>query len=58
MPKHYDAVVIGTGQAGPALTGRLNEAGMNTAVIERQLVGGTCVNVGRIPTRPSWAAPG
>lgn len=51
MPKHYDAVVIGTGQAGPALAGRLNEAGMSTAVIERQLVGGTCVNVGCIPTK-------
>lgn len=51
MPKHYDALIIGTGQAGPALVGRLNEAGMKTAVIERQLVGGTCVNVGCIPTK-------
>lgn len=51
MPKHYDAVVIGTGQAGPALAGRLNDAGMKTAVIERHQVGGTCVNVGCIPTK-------
>jgi len=51
MPKHYDALIIGTGQAGPALAGRLNDAGMKTAVIERRLVGGTCVNVGCVPTK-------
>jgi pyruvate/2-oxoglutarate dehydrogenase complex dihydrolipoamide dehydrogenase (E3) component len=47
----YDAIIIGTGQAGPALAGRLNEEGLKTAIIERRLVGGTCVNVGCTPTK-------
>jgi pyruvate/2-oxoglutarate dehydrogenase complex dihydrolipoamide dehydrogenase (E3) component len=47
----YDAIVIGTGQAGPPLAGRLTGAGMTVAVIERQLVGGTCVNTGCTPTK-------
>lgn len=47
----FDAIVIGTGQAGPSLTNRLAEAGMKTAVIERKLFGGTCVNTGCIPTK-------
>ena len=51
MGKQYDAIVIGTGQAGPALTGRLTTAGMKVAVIERKRVGGTCVNNGCIPTK-------
>ncbi len=51
MEKHYDAIVIGTGQAGPALAGRMNQEGMKVAIIERKLVGGTCVNVGCIPTK-------
>ena len=51
MQNHYDAIVIGTGQAGPALAGRMNQEGMKVAVIERHLVGGTCVNVGCIPTK-------
>ena len=51
MAKRYDAIVIGTGQAGPALTGRLTQAGMKVAVIERKRVGGTCVNNGCIPTK-------
>jgi pyruvate/2-oxoglutarate dehydrogenase complex dihydrolipoamide dehydrogenase (E3) component len=51
MSKKYDAIVIGTGQSGPALAGRLNEEGLNTAVIERKLIGGTCVNVGCTPTK-------
>ncbi|GJM27029.1 MAG: mercuric reductase [Phycisphaerae bacterium] len=51
MPATYDAIVIGTGQAGPALAARLNDEGLKTAIIERKLVGGTCVNVGCIPTK-------
>ena len=51
MAKQYDAIVIGTGQAGPALTGRLTAAGMKVAVIERKRVGGTCVNNGCVPTK-------
>ena len=51
MPSRYDAIIIGTGQSGPALAGRLNKEGLKTAIIERKLVGGTCVNVGCIPTK-------
>lgn len=51
MSKHYDAIIIGTGQAGPALAEKLNGANMRVAIIERGLVGGTCVNVGCIPTK-------
>src|ERR1700756_2528468 len=47
----YDAIIIGTGQAGPPLARRLAAAGMNVAVIERKLFGGTCVNTGCIPTK-------
>ncbi|MGA2551510.1 MAG: FAD-containing oxidoreductase [Burkholderiaceae bacterium] len=50
MP-HFDAVVVGTGQAGPSLAVRLAQAGRRTAIIERKQVGGTCVNVGCIPTK-------
>ena len=48
---HYDAIVIGTGQAGPSLAARLAGAGMKVAIIERGKVGGTCVNTGCIPTK-------
>jgi pyruvate/2-oxoglutarate dehydrogenase complex dihydrolipoamide dehydrogenase (E3) component len=51
MPDSYDAIVIGTGQAGPPLAVRLGNAGRRTAIIERKLIGGTCVNVGCIPTK-------
>ncbi|MEO8680603.1 MAG: FAD-containing oxidoreductase [Vicinamibacterales bacterium] len=51
MSTHYDAIVIGTGQAGPSLAARLAKAGRKTAVIERGRFGGTCVNVGCIPTK-------
>lgn len=47
----YDAIVIGTGQAGPFLARRLAGGGMSVAVVERGLVGGTCVNVGCTPTK-------
>ena len=51
MPNNYDAIVIGTGQAGPSLAARLAKAGMRVAIIERKLFGGTCVNTGCIPTK-------
>lgn len=47
----FDAIIIGAGQAGPALAGRLSDAGMSVAIIERHLVGGTCVNTGCKPTK-------
>ena len=47
----YDAIVIGTGQAGPFLARRLAAAGMSVAVIERGLIGGTCGNTGCTPTK-------
>jgi len=47
----FDAIIVGAGQAGPPLAGRLTEAGHTVAVIERKLVGGTCVNYGCIPTK-------
>lgn len=51
MAQGFDAIIIGTGQAGPALAARLAGAGMKTAVIERARFGGTCVNTGCIPTK-------
>jgi pyruvate/2-oxoglutarate dehydrogenase complex dihydrolipoamide dehydrogenase (E3) component len=51
MSQHFDAIIIGTGQAGPALAVRLVQAGMTVAVIERDKFGGTCVNTGCIPTK-------
>ncbi len=47
----FDAIVIGAGQAGPALAGRLSAAGQSVAVIERKHLGGTCVNTGCMPTK-------
>src|SRR5438876_10234440 len=51
MNEHYDAAVVGTGQAGPALANRLSQAGWKIAVIERGRFGGTCVNTGCMPTK-------
>src|SRR5499425_752145 len=51
MSQTHDAIVIGTGQAGPSLAVRLAAAGRKTAIIERKRVGGTCVNNGCIPTK-------
>jgi pyruvate/2-oxoglutarate dehydrogenase complex dihydrolipoamide dehydrogenase (E3) component len=51
MSTAYDAIIIGTGQAGPPLAGRLAAAGMKVAIAERKLFGGTCVNTGCIPTK-------
>ena len=47
----YDAIIIGTGHSGPSLAGRLAGAGLQVAVVERNLFGGTCVNTGCIPTK-------
>src|SRR6516162_11459162 len=49
--QHYDAIIIGTGQAGPALAQRLVDTGRTVAVIERKFFGGTCVNTGCTPTK-------
>jgi pyruvate/2-oxoglutarate dehydrogenase complex dihydrolipoamide dehydrogenase (E3) component len=51
MSRHFDAIVIGAGQAGPSLAGRLTGAGMTVALVERKLFGGTCVNTGCMPTK-------
>ena len=51
MATKYDAIVIGTGQAGPSLAVRLADAGMKVAIMERKRFGGTCVNNGCIPTK-------
>ena len=48
---NYDAIIIGTGQAGPALARRLVAAGWKVAIVERKLFGGTCVNTGCTPTK-------
>ena len=47
----FDALIIGTGQAGPPLAFRLASTGMTVAIVERNLVGGTCVNAGCTPTK-------
>ena len=56
MPTHFDAIVIGAGQAGPSLAGRLTQAGRKVAFIERKLFGGTCVNTGCTPTKAMVAS--
>jgi pyruvate/2-oxoglutarate dehydrogenase complex dihydrolipoamide dehydrogenase (E3) component len=56
MSRHFDAIVIGAGQAGPSLAESLAGAGKRVAVIERKLVGGTCVNTGCIPTKTMVAS--
>ncbi len=56
MATAYDAIIIGTGQAGPSLAARLAGAGMRVAVVERKLFGGTCVNTGCIPTKTMVAS--
>ena len=47
----FDAIIIGGGQAGPSLADRLSRAGMKVALVERHLLGGTCVNTGCMPTK-------
>ena len=56
MPASFDALVIGTGQAGPALAARLAGAGLSVAVVERGKFGGTCVNDGCTPTKAMVAS--
>jgi pyruvate/2-oxoglutarate dehydrogenase complex dihydrolipoamide dehydrogenase (E3) component len=51
MTHSFDAIIIGAGQAGPGLAGRLSDAGMTVALVERKLFGGTCVNTGCTPTK-------
>ncbi|MEO6804811.1 MAG: FAD-containing oxidoreductase [Edaphobacter sp.] len=51
MPNHFDSIIIGAGQAGPTLAGRLTQSGRSIAFIERKLFGGTCVNNGCTPTK-------
>jgi pyruvate/2-oxoglutarate dehydrogenase complex dihydrolipoamide dehydrogenase (E3) component len=51
MPTHFDSIIIGAGQAGPTLAGRLTQSGRSIAFIERKLFGGTCVNTGCTPTK-------
>jgi pyruvate/2-oxoglutarate dehydrogenase complex dihydrolipoamide dehydrogenase (E3) component len=56
MRQDFDAVIIGAGQAGPSLAGRLTQAGWKVAFVERKLFGGTCVNVGCTPTKAMVAS--
>ena len=51
MTQRFDAIIVGAGQAGPPLAGRLTAAGQTVAMVERKLFGGTCVNTGCIPTK-------
>jgi pyruvate/2-oxoglutarate dehydrogenase complex dihydrolipoamide dehydrogenase (E3) component len=51
MGTHFDSIIVGAGQAGPSLAGRLTQSGQRIAFIERKLFGGTCVNTGCIPTK-------
>jgi pyruvate/2-oxoglutarate dehydrogenase complex dihydrolipoamide dehydrogenase (E3) component len=56
VSRNFDAIIIGTGQAGPPLAARLCHAGMTVAIVERHLFGGTCVNTGCIPTKAMVAS--
>jgi pyruvate/2-oxoglutarate dehydrogenase complex dihydrolipoamide dehydrogenase (E3) component len=56
MKTRFDAIVVGAGQAGPSLAARLASAGMKVALIERKLLGGTCVNTGCTPTKAMVAS--
>lgn len=51
MTQSFDAIIIGAGQAGPSLAGRLTDAGWTVALVERKDFGGTCVNTGCMPTK-------
>lgn len=56
MSRTFDAIIVGAGQAGPALASRLTALGRTVALIERHLVGGTCVNTGCKPTKTMVAS--
>ncbi|QJU59462.1 FAD-containing oxidoreductase [Sphingomonas sp. AP4-R1] len=56
MSRSFDAIIVGAGQAGPALAARLTGAGMTVALVERHHVGGTCVNTGCKPTKTMVAS--
>ena len=55
-PEAFDAIIIGTGQAGPFLAHRLAASGLKVAIVERKFFGGTCVNTGCIPTKTMVAS--
>lgn len=54
--KTYDAIIIGSGQGGTPLAKKLAKAGWKTALVEKQYIGGTCVNVGCTPTKTMIAS--
>ena len=56
MTAHFDAIIVGAGQAGPPLAGRLTAAGQRVAIVERKLIGGTCVNTAASRPRHWWPA--
>jgi len=56
MMKHYDAIIIGTGQSGPSLAVKLADSGQKVAIVERKRFGGSCVNYGCIPTKTMVAS--
>lgn len=56
MTEQFDVVIIGAGQAGGPLAGAFAQAGRRTAIVEREHVGGTCVNVGCTPTKTMVAS--
>ncbi|MBC5781427.1 FAD-containing oxidoreductase [Ramlibacter sp. USB13] len=55
-PEHFDAIVVGAGQAGPALAARCVKEGLRVALVERDRLGGTCVNTGCFPTKTLYAS--
>ncbi|MEP6682679.1 MAG: dihydrolipoyl dehydrogenase [Parafilimonas sp.] len=54
--KHYDAIVIGSGQGGTPLAKKLAKQGLKTAIVERRFIGGTCINDGCTPTKTMVAS--
>jgi pyruvate/2-oxoglutarate dehydrogenase complex dihydrolipoamide dehydrogenase (E3) component len=56
MSERFDAIVIGAGQAAPALCARLDKEGLKSVLIERNILGGTCVNTGCVPTKTMIAS--